>query len=193
MLSRPQIQQLAHLKKKLYNGRIWNTEGDESFNDNQMKYIKSHFPKIVAPVSMKTLSSELDWVMTDKRTATKVDAVVGSDWFSSLDFIERFKAAFESIKQHGYIALTLPIGLHKGEVSIQPSIIHRLVNLNEMGVTYFRINHASGQYPVTLEINDKDEFNYDKLIDSLRKYKDAKSLYMSFTLQKSHTGAFRWE
>ena len=84
--------------------------------------------------------------MVYKKTATKADAVIGSNWFTDFDFINKFKGAYEGIKQHGYIALTLPIGIHNGDLSIQPKVIHRLSKENELGVSYFTINHKM-EYP----------------------------------------------
>ena len=129
--------------------------------------------------------------MVYKKTATKADAVIGSNWFTDFDFINKFKGAYEGIKQHGYIALTLPIGIHNGDLSIQPKVIHRLSKENELGVSYFTINHISGQYPVQMDLAT-DEFAYDDMVNKLQKYDDSKELYMSVTFQKNHTGAFKW-
>jgi len=193
MLNRAQVQQIAHLKKKMFTGKIWHTEEKQTQNypDHLIKYIKSHLPHTVAPVSFEDLCKELDWTMVYKKTATKADAVIGSNWFTDFDFINKFKGAYEGIKQHGYIALTLPIGIHNGDLSIQPKVIHRLSKENELGVSYFTINHISGQYPVQMDLAT-EEFDYDNMVNKLQKYDDSKELYMSVTFQKNHTGAFKW-
>jgi len=120
MLNRAQVQQIAHLKKKMFTGKIWYTEPKETegYPNHLIKYIKSHLPHTVAPVSFEDLCKELDWTVVYKKTATKADAVIGSNWFCDFDFIKKFKGAYEGIKQHGYIALTLPIGIHNGDISI---------------------------------------------------------------------------
>ena len=192
MLNRAQIQQIAHLKKKMYTGKVWYTDKILKFPEAEIKYIKSHMPKTVAPHDFTTLAKELDWAVVQKKTATKADAVIGNNWFCDFDFISKFEGAFQGIKQHGYIALTLPIGVHSNYISIQPTVIHRLAKMNNLGVSYFVINHKSGQYPIQMDIGTDENFNYGNMIDKLRKYDDSKELYMSVTFQKSHTGAFQW-
>ena len=73
----------------------------------------------------------------------------------------------------------------------RPKVIHRLAKENELGVSYFTLNHTSGQYPVQMDLAT-EEFDYDNMVNKLQKYDDSKELYMSVTFQKNHTGAFKW-
>ena len=193
MLNRAQVLQLAHLKRKLFNGVVMYTDNiDQSFSDDMVKYIKSNIPDTIAPKTIKLLAEDLKWKMNNKKGTVKLDAVVGNDYFADFDFIKKLQAAHDNIKQHGYIALTLPVGLHDGAISIQPNLIHKIVKENNYGVSLFQINHKQGHFPISASLG-KDELDFDQLLYKLSKYNDCKELYMSITLQKAHTGAFKWQ
>ena len=193
MLNRAQVHQLAHLKRKLLNGIVMYTDDmDQSFSDSMVKYIKSNIPDTIAPKNIKILAEELKWKMNNKKGTVKLDAVVGNNYFADFDFIKKLQAAHDNIKQHGYIALTLPVGLHDGAISIQPNLIHKIVKENNYGVSLFQINHKQGHFPISASLG-KDELDFDQLLYKLSKYNDCKELYMSITLQKAHTGAFKWQ
>ena len=171
---------------------MYTDDMEQSFDDREIKYIKSNIPETIAPKNVKILAEELKYKMSNKKGTVKVDAVIGNNYFADFDFLEKMESAHDAIKQHGFIALTLPIGLHEGNISIQPNLIHKIVKLNNYGVSHFSINHITGQFPITAGL-DKQTFDFDSLLYKLSKYNDMKELYMSVTLQKAHTGAFKWQ
>ena len=83
MLNRAQVHQLAHLKRKLFNGIVMYTDDmDQSFSDSMVKYIKSNIPDTIAPKNIKILAEELKWKMNNKKGTVKLDAVVGNNYFA---------------------------------------------------------------------------------------------------------------